>query len=181
MKKLNRRQKSRALAIDLLADKGVWVQQYSPRQELVRQLHQHGLSHSPTISLTDWYHRHMAKLHFGEAAKAQRPPKPPRAKAPRSPGVPPRPNRGPIDPFDPGFLSSWEWTTLRYQTLKKYGRRCMCCGATPDDGVKIHVDHVKPRRHYPELALDPGNLQVLCEDCNKGKGAWDETDFRREA
>jgi hypothetical protein len=26
--------------------------------------------------------------------------------------------------------------------------------------------------------LDPNNLQVLCNDCNMGKGSWDQTDFR---
>lgn len=37
---------------------------------------------------------------------------------------------------------------------------------------------MKPRSKYPELALDPDNLQVLCKACNLGKLAWDETDFR---
>jgi 5-methylcytosine-specific restriction endonuclease McrA len=77
------------------------------------------------------------------------------------------------------FLNSWEWRTLRYEILQKYDRRCMCCGASPDDGrTSIHVDHIKPRFRYPELALSEDNLQVLCGVCNQGKGAWDETDFR---
>lgn len=77
------------------------------------------------------------------------------------------------------FLTSWEWRTLRYEVLNKFGRRCMCCGATPDDGrTVIHVDHIKPRHKYPELSLVADNLQVLCGVCNQGKGAWDETDFR---
>jgi len=54
----------------------------------------------------------------------------------------------------------------------------MCCGATPDDGAKICVDHIKPRHTHPELKLERSNLQVLCYDCNKGKGAWDQTDWR---
>jgi 5-methylcytosine-specific restriction endonuclease McrA len=76
------------------------------------------------------------------------------------------------------FLESWEWTRLRYQTLKRYARRCMCCGSVPEDGVTIQVDHIKPRYTHPELALDPANLQVLCHLCNKGKAAWDDTDWR---
>jgi len=80
-----------------------------------------------------------------------------------------------------GFLFSWEWTTLRYKILNKYGRRCMCCGASPDDGSTVlNVDHIKPRHTHPELSLDPDNLQVLCHPCNKGKGAWDDRDFRQE-
>ena len=77
------------------------------------------------------------------------------------------------------FLQSWEWRTLRYEVLNKFGRRCMCCGATPDDGMTvIHVDHIKPRHKYPQLSLVADNLQILCGVCNQGKGAWDETDFR---
>lgn len=75
------------------------------------------------------------------------------------------------------FLQSYEWRKLRLIIIKKYGARCMCCGAKPPE-VVINVDHIKPRKKYPELALDPDNLQVLCEPCNHGKGNWDETDFR---
>ena len=78
----------------------------------------------------------------------------------------------------PDFLESWEWNTLRYKILQKFGRRCMCCGVTPEDGAKMCVDHILPRYTHPELRLDPENLQVLCFNCNKGKGAWDTTDFR---
>lgn len=64
--------------------------------------------------------------------------------------------------------------------LQKYGARCQCCGATPADGVKMNVDHIKPRKLFPQLALDVNNLQVLCEVCNHGKGNWDMTDWRGE-
>lgn len=77
------------------------------------------------------------------------------------------------------FLDSYEWRRLRMVVIKKRGRRCECCGATPADGVTvIHVDHIKPRKKYPELALAESNLQVLCGVCNHGKGNWDETDWR---
>lgn len=76
------------------------------------------------------------------------------------------------------FLSSYEWRVLRMKILKRDGARCACCGATPRDGVVMHVDHIKPRRTHPEMALDPDNLQVLCEVCNHGKSNWDDTDWR---
>lgn len=76
------------------------------------------------------------------------------------------------------FLTSFEWRRLRMEVIKERGARCECCGSTPKDGVRINVDHVKPRKRYPELALEKSNLQVLCEVCNHGKGNWDETDWR---
>jgi len=77
------------------------------------------------------------------------------------------------------FLRSGEWRRLRMLVIKKRGARCECCGATPKDGVTvINVDHIKPRRDFPELALSESNLQVLCAVCNHGKGNWDKTDWR---
>jgi 5-methylcytosine-specific restriction endonuclease McrA len=82
------------------------------------------------------------------------------------------------------FYKSWDWRTLRMKTIKRYGRRCQCCGATPADRdsagapVRIVVDHIKPLSKYWQLRLVPSNLQILCDECNQGKGAWDETDHR---
>lgn len=76
------------------------------------------------------------------------------------------------------FLESFEWRRLRMEALKKYSPRCMCCGATPKDGAVMNVDHIKPRKIFPNLALDINNLQILCHECNHGKGNWDQTDWR---
>lgn len=78
------------------------------------------------------------------------------------------------------FYRSLAWRRLRYDALTKAGGRCQCCGAF-GVGVALHVDHVKPRSLWPELALDPKNLQVLCDDCNIGKGVRDQTDWRKSA
>lgn len=82
------------------------------------------------------------------------------------------------------FYDSWDWKKARYEVLKKHGPRCMVCNATRSDldlegkPVRIVVDHIRPIYKFWELRLEPTNLQVLCYDCNKGKGAWDETDWR---
>ena len=76
------------------------------------------------------------------------------------------------------FYGSSVWRVLRMVVLKEHGARCQCCGRTAKDGIRINVDHIKPRRQFPELELDKNNLQVLCEDCNAGKGSWDQTDWR---
>jgi 5-methylcytosine-specific restriction endonuclease McrA len=76
------------------------------------------------------------------------------------------------------FYDSDAWLKIRYRVLGKYGAQCMLCGSgwTPENPTQ--VDHIKPRSKYPDLAMDFDNLQVLCRDCNMGKGNVDETDFR---
>lgn len=55
----------------------------------------------------------------------------------------------------------------------------MACGkSTKEHGVVMHVDHIKPRSKHPELSLCFDNLQVLCEDCNIGKGNRYDEDYR---
>ena len=82
------------------------------------------------------------------------------------------------------FYAAWEWLTLRMKVLKANGGHCECCGGGVHDmtvggfPVRMHVDHIKPISKYWELRLEQDNLQVLCAECNRGKGAWDETDWR---
>ena len=76
------------------------------------------------------------------------------------------------------FLTKDPWLQLRYATLERYGARCMACGRTPKDGITINIDHIKPRKYYPRLALDPNNTQPLCHQCNKSKGNQWVTDWR---
>lgn len=78
-------------------------------------------------------------------------------------------------PADKKFFQSRAWQKLRYEAILKNGRRCQACGRSD---LEIHVDHIKPRSKYPRLALKLSNLQILCRDCNLGKGTWDETDWR---
>lgn len=69
------------------------------------------------------------------------------------------------------------WRSLRFRVLAKH-KRCCLCGRSRVDGVILHVDHIKPKSTHPHLAFCEDNLQVLCEDCNMGKGNTDEQDFR---
>lgn len=79
------------------------------------------------------------------------------------------------------FYASAEWKRLSYEAKVLYGKKCQCCGVGPDRGVIINTDHIKPIRYYWDLRLEIGNLQVLCENCNRGKGSWDETNHRPDA
>jgi len=87
-------------------------------------------------------------------------------------------NHSKVNPSSDEFLSTFEWKAVRMMALKKYGPVCQCCGASAKSGAVIHVDHIKPRKIFPDLALDINNLQILCGDCNGGKGNWDMTDWR---
>lgn len=64
---------------------------------------------------------------------------------------------------------------LRYQVLERDGQ-CLLCGATPQSGVKLHVDHITPFSQGGPTEL--GNLQTLCAQCNLGKGNRSTQDFR---
>lgn len=83
-----------------------------------------------------------------------------------------------VDVTSTEFLRTYAWTKLRMVALKKNGAVCQCCGASPATGAVMNVDHIKPRKLYPELALVLSNTQTLCDLCNKGKANWDMTDWR---
>jgi hypothetical protein len=65
---------------------------------------------------------------------------------------------------------------LRYEVLKRDGGRCVLCGNSKKDGVKLHVDHILPRSKGGKDTLD--NLQTLCQPCNLGKGNRDNRNWR---
>ena len=72
----------------------------------------------------------------------------------------------------------YKWLNLRYFALKESNGKCCLCGMGYSDGVKLHVDHIKPKSKFPELMYNKDNLQVLCHDCNMGKSNLDDTDWR---
>lgn len=78
---------------------------------------------------------------------------------------------------DSCFYSSSEWRAVRYEALKKSNRRCAVCNLGPPR-VTLHVDHIIPISKDPSRKLDITNLQVLCADCNLGKGNRDSINWR---
>lgn len=57
--------------------------------------------------------------------------------------------------------------SLRYDILKRDGFRCVICGASAVDGVKLHVDHIRPVSKGGKTVAS--NLRTLCQRCNLGK------------
>ena len=60
---------------------------------------------------------------------------------------------------------------LRFRVFERYHHRCVFCGrsAATDPTISLHVDHIIPWARGGETVID--NLQLLCSDCNLGKGA----------
>ena len=61
----------------------------------------------------------------------------------------------------------------RYELLKKANFKCQCCGSSPkeDPSVRLQIDHIKPKSKGGTDKKD--NLQILCWECNIGKGNRD--------
>lgn len=59
---------------------------------------------------------------------------------------------------------------LRYRVLKEYSFRCFRCGHSPATtlGLELEIDHKIPFSKGGKTIFE--NLQVLCKDCNNGKG-----------
>jgi hypothetical protein len=60
---------------------------------------------------------------------------------------------------------SWR---LRARVLMRDGATCQMCGASPQSGAKLHVDHLIPWSRGGQTTLE--NLRILCVQCNIGKG-----------
>lgn len=56
---------------------------------------------------------------------------------------------------------------LRHEVFKRDNYTCVECGATKEDGAKLHIDHIIPvsKGGTDELS----NLQTLCDKCNLNK------------
>ena len=53
---------------------------------------------------------------------------------------------------------------MRYKVLKRDGFKCVACGRTTEDGIKLHIDHKLP------FSLGGiSDLQTLCNECNISK------------
>lgn len=58
---------------------------------------------------------------------------------------------------------------VRYRVMSRDNFRCCLCGRSAANGVELEVDHIMPISKGG--SSDEKNLQTLCRDCNRGKGA----------
>ena len=71
------------------------------------------------------------------------------------------------------FYQTPEWRSLRAQHLR-HNPRCRWCGKRER---RMQVDHIKPWKAHPHLALAPGNLQTLCTSCHRTKTRKGDIDY----
>ncbi|MCR2051807.1 HNH endonuclease [Actinomyces bowdenii] len=72
------------------------------------------------------------------------------------------------------------WRNLQRSTIAAAARRnqrCALCGLTINYNARNRnaddapsVDHIKPWRDHPNLRVDPANLQIVHQACNRAKG-----------
>jgi len=69
-----------------------------------------------------------------------------------------------------------EWKRVRRAALVRDGFKCTTCGACVRGKGQSRVDHIKPTKLFPVLALRLDNLHTLCASCDnkrhseKGRG-----------
>jgi 5-methylcytosine-specific restriction endonuclease McrA len=68
-----------------------------------------------------------------------------------------------VDPF----YKSKQWISLRQWVLNRDQHRCVICQSDVSAPGQARVDHIKPRRQHPRLALDPANCRTLCTRCDR--------------
>jgi 5-methylcytosine-specific restriction endonuclease McrA len=69
------------------------------------------------------------------------------------------------------FYQSPAWKTLRAQAIRRDGWCCVVCRASVRAKGAARVDHIKPRREFPELALALSNVRTLCINCDAKRHA----------
>jgi hypothetical protein len=72
-------------------------------------------------------------------------------------------------PYSPERERAKMTQALRYEIIKRDGYKCVVCGRTVYDGIKLHVDHIHPVSKGGRTTRE--NLRTLCNECNQGKAA----------
>ena len=100
-------------------------------------------------------------INQANSQKADKPPKP-KAKKPAAIRSQSKPNQ------DKEKRSRHISASVRVSVLHRDGYKCLFCGCSAKQ-VQLEVDHIVPFSQGG--SNDPSNLQTLCFDCNRGKGA----------
>lgn len=80
------------------------------------------------------------------------------------------PNIGGEQKSAAGFSSRYPGLRLRMEVLKRDRYKCRLCGRSPAqfNELWLEIDHIMPWSSGGKTEI--GNLQTLCNECNRGKG-----------
>lgn len=65
---------------------------------------------------------------------------------------------------DPFYMSD-AWRKARFRVLHRDNFKCVLCQIKLES-KDLQVDHIKPRKEFPHLALELSNLRTLCRRCH---------------
>ena len=74
-----------------------------------------------------------------------------------------------VDPF----YQSRAWYRIRTKVLIRDKYTCVNCGVSVRGKGMARVDHIRPRKYYPELALHIRNLRLICVLCDNARHSRD--------
>jgi uncharacterized protein (TIGR02646 family) len=79
---------------------------------------------------------------------------------------------------NPGALAARKYDhPVNKDALRKSASgKCMYCEGKIEDVSYAHIEHIKPKKKFPELEFEWDNLGFSCQVCNTNKGIkYDET------
>jgi hypothetical protein len=73
--------------------------------------------------------------------------------------------KGGVTPERQAFYKSPEWRLACREVWARDEATCRRCGVHADEGLPMHVHHIRTFAHVPTRA-DPNNLTLVCEPCH---------------
>ena len=69
-----------------------------------------------------------------------------------------------------------------YARIQQGNRCCYCKSVLPFDKGTTDIEHILPKKKYPNFVYEPKNLALACKTCNTNKGekeVLNKTDIKR--
>lgn len=61
---------------------------------------------------------------------------------------------------------------IKAALIRDSHEKCIYCESAPRHVAPGDVEHIKPKRHFPDLVVDWENLGFVCPECNTAKGDY---------
>lgn len=70
--------------------------------------------------------------------------------------------------------SKYNQDDVKLTLMEDFNNKCGFCEREFERG-NLQIEHYKPKKHFPDLALDWNNLLLACQPCNSKKGSSFDT------